>query len=280
MDSMRKVRYQGENRYEEFLERARTISEKISTIDGVVGILATGGLGRGFCDDYSDLDLIVYVEDDKLDEISEYIAVGVRYQGIEIDTPVESFNEALAQPVPSDYWSQVMRWDRQNSQIMYDPDDRLRALLQSKLIFHEKERYQIMEKHRNEVEEKLRFELEMWDSRGDIHNMSHALRQGVEHLILWIYAKNREFQPYIPKWLFYHLENGFVPESEHFVQIRDAYTRTMETRDQVRAAQRELVELCGKIGLEFKYRDLEDLLSQFDRKWRESSLKTREYLSW
>jgi hypothetical protein len=277
---MRKVRYRGENRYGEFLERARTISKKISTIDGVIGILATGGLGRGFCDDYSDLDLIVYVKDEKLHEISEYIAVGVRYQRVELDTPVESFDEALAQPVPSDYWSQVMRWDRQNSQILHDTNDRLRVLLQSKLIFPEEERRQIMEKHRNEVEEKLRFELEMWDARGDCHNMSHALRQGVEHLILWIYAKNGEFQPYIPKWLFYHLENGFVPESEHFDQILDAYTRVMETRDQARAAQGELTELCEKIGLEFKYRDLEDLLSQFDRKWRESSLMTREYLSW
>jgi len=277
---MRNVRYQGKSRYEEFLERARTISEKISTIGGVVGILATGGLGRGFCDDYSDLDLIVYVEEEKLHVISEYIAVGVRYQRIEIDTPVESFDEALAQPVPSDYWSQVMRWDRQNSQILYDTNDRLRGLLQSKLIFPKEERQQIMEKHRNEVEEKLRFELEMWGARGDRHNMSHTLRQGVEHLILWIYAKNREFQPYISKWLFYHLENGFVPESEHFNQIRDAYTRAMDTRDQVRAVQNELVELCGKIGLEFKYRDLEDLLSQFDRKWRESSEKTQQYLSW
>jgi predicted nucleotidyltransferase len=277
---MRKVRYQGENRYEEFLERARTISEKISTIDGVVGILATGGLGRGFCDDYSDLDLIVYVDDDKLDEISEYIAVGVRYQGIELDTPVESFDEALAQPVPSDYWSQVMRWDRQNSQILHDTDDRLRDLLQSKLIFPEEERQQIMEKHRNEVEEKLRFELEMWDSRGDIHNMSHALRQGAEHLILWIYAKNGEFQPYIPKWIFYHLENGFVPESEHFEQIKDAYSKPIETIDQVRAVQRKLVELCSKIGLEFEYRDLENLLSRFDRKWIESSDRTRHYLRW
>lgn len=58
---MKKVKYKGENRYNEFLSAAKIISKKISKIEGVVGILATGGIGRGYCDDYSDLDLIKLV---------------------------------------------------------------------------------------------------------------------------------------------------------------------------------------------------------------------------
>jgi len=43
---MRKVKYKGKNRYNEFLSAAKIISKKTSKIEGVVGILATGGIGR------------------------------------------------------------------------------------------------------------------------------------------------------------------------------------------------------------------------------------------
>jgi predicted nucleotidyltransferase len=93
---MNKVKYRSKNRYNEFLSAAEIISEKISKIEGVVGILATGGIGRGYCDDYSDLDLIVYVDDRKV-KIKEYIAVGcLRYKEIGLDTPIESYQKALS----------------------------------------------------------------------------------------------------------------------------------------------------------------------------------------
>lgn len=101
---MKKVKYKGKNRYNEFLSAAKIISEKISKIEGIVGILATGGIGRGYCDEYSDLDLIVYVDDKMVKEIEKYIAVGsLRYKDIELDTPVESYQRALKYESPSEY---------------------------------------------------------------------------------------------------------------------------------------------------------------------------------
>jgi hypothetical protein len=50
---MGKLRYRGKNSYREFLSTARIITRKISSIGYVVGILATGGIGRGYCDGYS-----------------------------------------------------------------------------------------------------------------------------------------------------------------------------------------------------------------------------------
>ena len=47
---MKKVKYKGKNRYNEFLSAAKIISKKISKIEGIVGILAIGGIGRGYCD--------------------------------------------------------------------------------------------------------------------------------------------------------------------------------------------------------------------------------------
>ena len=45
---MNRIIYKNKNRYSEFLFAAKSISKKISKIEGVVGILATGGIARGY----------------------------------------------------------------------------------------------------------------------------------------------------------------------------------------------------------------------------------------
>lgn len=101
--SQEKLVYRNDNRRDEFLRAARAISKKISTIEGVVGIIASGGIARGYCDDYSDLDLIVYASEEKVVEIGNYVAVGwLMHQNIGLDTPIESYEKALQADSPSD----------------------------------------------------------------------------------------------------------------------------------------------------------------------------------
>jgi len=278
---MNKARYRSKNRYEKFLCAAEIISKKISKIKGVVGVLATGGIGRGYCDDYSDLDLIVYVDDKKVKQIEKYIAVGyLRYKEIELDTPVESYQKALNHKSPSRYWSQVTRWDRENSQILFDTENRIKDLLKEKLVFPDWEQKKLLRKYRQEVEEHLVYNFEMWEKRGDLINLSDSLIRATEHLVLWIYAKNKKIQPYVPKWLFYHLENNFVPEAKYFNIIKKPYLNSIKTIDQARKIRNELLKLCEKIGIKFEYKDFEDLFSQNRKNWEKASEKTKYYLSW
>ena len=277
---MPKVKYRGKNKFDEFLSAATTISGKISKIEGVVGILATGGLGRGFCEDHSDIDLIVYADKDKVREIGKYIAVGVRYKGIDLDTPVVSYQMARDQKSPSRYWSQTMRWDRSNSSIMFDTRNRIRDMLKEKLVFPDSEQKRLLGKYRWAVEEYLVYNSETLERRGNLVNVSHALMHATENIILWIYAKNRRFQPYTPKWLFYHLENGFVPESRHMRTLQRPFLGPVKTVEQARAIRAELIGLCDKIGLRFKYRSVDEIFGTGDEKWGIASEKTKYYLSW
>jgi hypothetical protein len=120
---------------------------------------------------------------------------------------------------PSAYWSQVRRWDRQNSKILFDARGKVQRLLKAKLIFPDREREKLMDRHSRKVTDFLIYNFELWAKRGKTHNLAHALLQATEHLILWIYARNRQFQPYVPKWLFYHLETGRVPEARPGEQV-------------------------------------------------------------
>ncbi len=263
------------------LRATRTVSGKIAEIPGVVGILATGGIGRGHCDGFSDLDLIVYVADKKYREIDRYIAVGgLRYKGIELDTPVRSYEKALKHKSPSAYWSQVRRWDRQNSKLLFDTKHRIKNLLKQKLVFPDREQQELMKRHSRKVTDFLIYNFELWSGRGRPHNVSHALLQATEHLILWIYARNRQFQPYLPKWLFYHLETGRVPEARHLSVIKRPFTAPMRTMAEARGVRADLLKLCDRLGLPLEFRSPEEIFEEDSRNWHKVSEKTRHDLSW
>lgn len=278
---MYKIKYKGQNRYNEFLSAAKIISSKISKIDGVVGILATGGLGRGYCDDYSDLDLTVYVDDKKLEEIKKYIAIGyLRYKNIELDTPVESYQKALNQKSPSEYWSQVNRWDKHNSKILFDTNDKIKNLLKEKLIFPEWEQKKLLEEHREGINEHSVYTFELWEKRSSLVNMTYSLIQASEHLILWIYAKNRKFQPYIPKWFFYYLENNFIPESKYFNVIKKIYTGPIKTIRQVKIIRNQIIKLSEQVGIKFNYKNTNEFFEKNRKNYKNALEKTKYYLSW
>ena len=278
---MNRVYYRSKNRYQEFLRAARIIAKKIAKIDGIIGILATGGIGRGHCDIYSDLDLIVYVDEKKVRELSKYIAVGyINYKGIEFDTPVESFQKALRNKAPSRYWSQVMRWDRQNSTILYDTRNRIKNLLKTKLVFPDWEQKKLLKRYRNNIEESLKWNFELWEKRGNLINLADSLFRTAENIILWIYAKNKKFQPYIPKWLFYYLENNMVPESKYLNIIKIPYLESIKTIKQARKIRNELLKLCQRLGVELENQDIYEIFEEHKRNWQKASKKTKYYLSW
>ena len=278
---MTKVQYRSNNLNRKFLAAARTVSRKIATIDGVVGILATGGMARGHSDYYSDLDLVVYAEDEKARAIDRYIAVGyLRYKGIALDTPVLRYGVAVRHKSPSGYWSQVRRWDLENSLILFDTDCRMADLRKGKLVFPDSEQRRLLKQHAAGVIEHLVYDFELWEKRGWPANLAHTLICGTEHLILWIYAKNKRFQPYTPKWLFYHLENGFVPEARHLSTLRRPFVSSVRSVKEARGIRDALVNLAERLGIAFDFRSLKELFEHEDRNWHKASERTRYYLSW
>lgn len=278
---MGEIVYKSPNQNRKFIRAATIIADKIAHIDGVIGVVACGGIGRGHSDRFSDLDLLIYADESKAREIGKYIAVGyLYYRGIHYDTPVVSYQRALNRPVPSAFWSQVARWTLENSRIMHDKDGRIAALLSKKLVFPESERRKLMKHHRAEALEILNYIVPLWEGRGQAYHLASILRRATEHIILWIYAKNRKFQPDLTKWLFYHLENNLVPEARYFHIIRDIAVRRIGDRRQAQRTQAELFDLANAIGMAMERVSWEEMTRQQRANWENASEKTRYYLSW
>ncbi|GEM_PF-1018355 len=273
--------YRGKNRYEEFLAAARSIAKKISTIKGVVGIIATGGIGRGFCDELSDLDLIVYADEKHFKSIEKYIAVGcLRHKGIELDTPVENYQYERKQKSPSSHWTQALRWDRENSMILFDPQNKIKRLLKAKLVFADSEQKELLKKYEEAVNDYLIYHYLVWERRGHPFHLGYTLTKAAENFVYWLYAKNRKFQPYAPKWLFYYLENDLILESKHKKEISSLFTQRIETFKDAQAVRNKLVKICKKTGFPLIDFDIAKSAKQNKKNWEKASERTRKYLSW
>jgi hypothetical protein len=273
--------YRTRNRYTTFLKAGRIIAERIAGLDGVVGILGTGSIGRKFGDQYSDLDMIVYAHSNAVRKLDNLLCCGwTSWKGLEFDIPVVSYERALREKVPSAYWTQVRRWDHQNSQILYDTNRRIERLLSEKLVYPDHERRKLLARYQDQVHEYLVFFPELWAERGQLYNVVDSLFRAVQSIILWIYAKNRVFEPYIAKWLFYHLEVKAVPEHVHLETLTEIYTTP--TRDLRKAMQirQRLLDLCEQIELKWDVYGFAEAHERSRRNWAKLPAATKEILSW
>jgi len=197
-----------------------------------------------------------------------------------LDTPVESYQKALNQKSPSEYWSQVARWDKENSQILFDTNDKIKNLLKEKLIFTDWEQKDLLEEHREGINEYSVYTFELWKKRGSLINVKHSSIQAIEHLVLWIYAKNKKFQPYTSKWLFYYLENNLILESKHFSTIKKIYTSPIGTVEQIRSTRNQIMKLSEQVGIKFDYKNAKEFFEKNRKNYKNASEKTKYYLSW
>nr|MBN2278732.1 nucleotidyltransferase domain-containing protein [candidate division Zixibacteria bacterium] len=273
--------YKGTNRYQTFLKAGRTITDKISRLNGVVGILGTGSIGRRFGDRHSDLDLIVYANREHVKNIDRLVSIGwIEYKGISYDIVVRTYEKALKAKSPSAYWTQVMRWDRQNSQILYDSDNRIRDLLKSKLVYPDREQKKLMARYHREIHEYLVFFPDMWATRGSLYNVVDALGRAVQSIILWIYAKNKVFEPFISKWLFYHLEEKTIPEHIYLKTLTRVFSGRVRNLEDALRCRDELLNLCNRIGLNWEVYNLNEVSERCQKNWVKISPESHRLLTW
>jgi hypothetical protein len=273
--------YSGKNKYKTFYRAAKIISANIAREKGVVGIVGTGAIGRKYGDYFSDLDLIVYAQDKSIKKLEKLVSIGwISYKNVSYDILIESFKKAKETGSPSRYWNQLRRWDLENSQILYDPKNKIKKLLKEKLIYPEHEQKRLMAKYKNEIQEFLIYFPEMWAIRGQLYNIADSLVHAVRNITLWIYAKNKAFEPYQSKWPFYHLENKTVPEHIYLKELTNVYSTPVKNLNTLMNIRKQLIQLCKKIGLEFDIYSTAEAFEKCEKNWEKINEKSKEIFKW
>jgi predicted nucleotidyltransferase len=125
------ARLKGRNRIGYFRKVAAEFASKIRVHDGVAGILFIGGLVRGFADEFSDLDIVVFLkgknEGLKKRLIELWLEAEHRHN-IEIDFEIHFIEDFMRLAL-----DEADKWEFSKAKIIFDPNEEIRKALTAKL---------------------------------------------------------------------------------------------------------------------------------------------------
>jgi predicted nucleotidyltransferase len=245
----------GNNRIEAFRKIAELLKSKIVTYEGVSGVVFAGGLIRGFVDKYSDVDIIVLLsekDEDLRKKIRKIGEDGQRRSGVDVDLEVHFLEDFRTRK-----WDEMARWDFSHSEIVFDPEEKVRKLFEKRLrvpksfwlkrivIYGEYVKWYCCPPRDN-----VGTIAQTWVDRGDLISAHYCLDYALGLQIRMIFALNKEFLP-PPKWeIFCSYTLKWLPPNYRKLVGEALTVRSLSERDldrRLRAARELWRKILPKI---------------------------------
>ena len=253
-----------ENKCENMIIHAKELAKEISNKDGVIGITLGGGLSRGYGDDFSEIDLNVYLDDNiyqkwiiGMGPIPQYNAL---WNELFIDIRLLSYEKEL-----SESWNLIHKWDASYNRILFDPEEKIEKLFNIKDMFTSKEKIEYSLKFFEDCEYIGDTVISQWIRRGDPLAANSLISYGVSSLIGMVFLANEEYPPY-KKWaLNYSYSLQWLPTN-----WKDRISRVLLTKEltlnEAKKRHRVFVRLykdCKEkiLGREFRNISIVDILT-------------------
>jgi len=245
----------GQNRIRKFKKIAKGIASKIATYEGVTGIVFLGGLARGFADRYSDLDIVVF-----LDERDEHLRrriydLGLNEEGrsdIDMDLEVHFLEDFKRWR-----WDEIDRWEFSEAKIVFDPKGKINKAFREKSMVPKDfwiKRTAVCAEYLKwyccPPKEEVGTIAGAWIDRGDLLASHYCLNYAIDLLLMVIFALNKEHLP-APKWrIFYSYRLKWLPEGYEGLIKEAMEVRNFSVRDfsrRLKAMRKMWHEILPKI---------------------------------
>ena len=229
----------GKNIIELHEKKAKEFTKKLKR-RGIVGIVCTGGIGRGYADRYSDVDITIYVrknariglpKEGEMDvQVSKEDRVKYGVDKINVDWVILNYEKALRKK-----WDMETRWAFSQVKILHDPEGRIRELIKKKVVLPDRERKWLMMEG---VEQSHYYGVrvpEIWVRRGHIISAHHSMYYGLEMLFQALFALNKQLIP-APRWKLWYSKflkwkpRGFERKIKRALSIREFSKQELERR--------------------------------------------------
>ncbi len=186
------------NRNKEYLEIAKKYAKKIFSYSGVVGIAVGGGIGRDHSDEFSDIDLYVYLTSEEYQRWMKNppIKIGSRKRG-KYTIEIEIFDYAKENK-SEEPWKIEDRWERQHHIVLYDTKSKVKNLLKNKNRWEKGEKEELLD----ELQKRASWYIELPEDfieRGDIAQAHYLINVVIDWIFDIVFLKNNYFIPW-PKW--------------------------------------------------------------------------------
>lgn len=192
-------RLPSENMLDAMLENVANYVQKLSRYPEVKAISLGGGLSRGYGDRLSEIDLNVYLKPESLkmwemgkgpiphgDHLGEKYHMDVSFTSIEKEQ--------------NENWNVLKKWDASYVKVLYDPNGRLDALLESKDVYTAEEQYGVALRNYLDCVYYGDIVVRQWTQRKDPLVANQLLSKGINSLCNLLFLANNEYPPF-EKWL-------------------------------------------------------------------------------
>jgi len=230
------IKLKGKNQIKKFRRVAGGLASKISSLEGVAGIIFIGGLVRGFVDKFSDLDITVFLK--RRDERLRRKVYGLgldeeRRFGVDIDLEIHFLRDFKRRK-----WDEADRREFSRAKIVFDPKGEVRKVFREKLRVPKGfwiKRIVVCGEYLKwyccPPKSDVGSVAECWIERGDLVSAHYCLDYAVELLVRIVFALNREFLP-APKWrIFYSYGLKWLPEGYRRLLGEAMLVKSFSVRD-------------------------------------------------
>jgi hypothetical protein len=188
------------NEYDAYFRQARKFADRFAGFEGVVGILLTGGVARGYADHFSELDLAVYLTRLHFDDWTRRGLAPFPEGDSWLDGWHMDFDYFCYEDEVEAEWEHTKRWDRSYAVVLYDPQGLMREMLACKAILTEEEKQHLTSHHLILYGEYFcNLVVPSWLHRGDVLAAHHCLNVALDSLVKAVFLANDELIPF-DKW--------------------------------------------------------------------------------
>ena len=177
----------GAKRFSKALAAAKKFASRFKR-KGVVGIVFLGAIARGYFDKFSDIDVIIFKRRNVRFRL-KYEAE-IEYEGFRVDYEITNYEDSARSK-----WDMEKRWAFSKALIFYDPESKIRRLINRKVPLKSKERMWMIIEGVTQSEWYANVISESWVYRGNIVSAHYSINAALEELLKAIFAINKELFP-------------------------------------------------------------------------------------
>jgi hypothetical protein len=186
-----------ENKINNFKTALHDKLKYFESLEGVCGITLNGGMSRGYVDQFSEIDLVIYLNQDTYNLWSNGkspVPTGItKFNYYLYDIKLVNLEEEKHRK-----WDNISLWDLSYAKILYDPSGEIKKLIEDKL--NNSPRPLQAEGSLFSCWWYFRLAGDIWIFRGDIAQGHYILNGAVTKLLEALFQVNGEYIPH-EKWI-------------------------------------------------------------------------------
>ncbi len=200
----------------------------------IVGVVFLGAIVRGYFDRYADIDIAIFKKEGSQIPIAQKF---YKVEDMEVQIWLSDYESEL-----TDSWDMPKRWTYSQSQIYFDPQEKIIQLLKDKVPLKPEEKRWLMMSGLTLSEWYINQLTQLWIERGNLVSAHHMFDQGLVYFFDMLFGLNNELVADM-KWRYYCVEKLERLPSRFHEQIKETMVLHSFSLEELERRQKAFMDM-------------------------------------